>query len=262
MKSQTRPIIAAVLVLAAAFAFWTLALSPARKEADELATQVETLTSGVESARSEVTAAEHDKHVFPTAYRQLVGLGQAVPATDETPSLLLELETLAKRSHVHFESIALAESGGETGAIEAAPEVPTTTETAGATGTQVAQVVPATEAEASLLPLGASIGSAGLATMPYTLAFHGSYFDIAKFIGKIDDLVKSGQTMQIDGRLVTIGSFTLAAASGEGGSAGSQSELQASFTVTTYLTPPGQGITAGATPSAPAEASSQTVAAE
>jgi Tfp pilus assembly protein PilO len=259
MKSSVRPIIAILLIAAAAIAFWTLALSPKRDEADKLDAQIETLNASVVAARGELAQATAARRTFPTAYHQLVELGQAVPSTDETPSLLIELEHLADASGVSFETITL-EGGGEA-APAAAPEAAATTagESSSPTGTPAAEIVPATEVEASLLPLGASIGPAGLAVMPYSLSFSGNFFGIAKFIGKVDDLVESGNAkMTVDGRLLTINSFSLSGSQSEGGG----SQLQASFSVTTYLTPPGQGITAGASPSAPAEASTQTVAAE
>jgi type II secretory pathway pseudopilin PulG len=264
MKSSARPVVAILLVVAAAIAFWTLALSPKRSEADKLEAQIETLNTSVESARSELAQATAARHQFPTAYHQLVELGQAVPATDETPSLFVELETLALGSGVSFEAIQLEGEGEGEAAPEVATEATSTTEGSSATGTPAAQVVPATEVEASLLPLGASIGTAGLAVMPYTLTFDGEFFGIAKFIGKVDDLVASGKaTMAIDGRLITISGFSLTSGSeDEEGSGGGPTELQATFNVTTYLTPPGQGVTAGATPSAPTESSTQTVAAE
>jgi Tfp pilus assembly protein PilO len=257
MKSSTRPIIAILLVVAAAIAFWTLALSPKRSEADKLDAQVETLQASVAAAQSELAQATAAQRAFPTAYHQLVELGQAVPATDETPSLLVELEDLADTSGVAFETISLEGEGGSAEAVTPEATAPTTAESTSTTGTPAAEVVPATEVEASLMPLGASIGSAGLAVMPYSLTFSGNFFEIAKFIGKVDDLVESGDAkMTVDGRLLTINSFSLNTADSEGESG----KLQASFSVTTYLTPPGQGITAGATPTAPAAA--QTVAAE
>jgi Tfp pilus assembly protein PilO len=265
MSSSVRTTVAAVLVAVAAIAFWTLALSPARKEADKLGSQVETLEPSVDVARGELARASTAKRSFPTAYHQLVEMGQAVPATDETPSLLVELETLARESEVKFESIQLEASGEEVAAV--VPEVAAAPEAASSTAVPASEVIPATEVEAALLPLGASIGTAGLAVMPYSLSFNGSFFGIAKFIGKVDALVKSGKAdnMTISGRLVTIGGFSLTpdTAESEGGSGGGGStNLQATFSVNTYLTPPGQGITAGASPSSPAEASSETVAAE
>lgn len=253
MGSSTRPIVAILLVAAAAIAFWTLALGPKRQEANRLGKEAEQLSLSIESARSELARATVARHTFPAAYHQLVELGQAVPSTDETPSLLVELDAIAARSKVKFDSIQLEGSGEGSGEVPVAPE-------AGSAA------VPATEVEAALLPLGASIGTAGLAVMPYTLTFEGSFFQIADFIGRIDGLVKSKKAgITIDGRLLTINGFSLVPAGGEGTEAESDlgpPKLQASFSVTTYLTPPGQGVTAGATPSAPAEASTQTVAAK
>jgi Tfp pilus assembly protein PilO len=257
MKSSARSIVAILIVVAAAIAFWTVALSPKHSEAEKLDAQIESLNASVDSARSELAQATAARRTFPTAYHQLVELGQAVPATDETPSLLVELEHLADTSGVVFETITLEGEGG--GAPEVTPEATTTGESSTSIGTPAAEVIPATEVGASLLPLGASIGTAGLAVMPYSLSFSGNFFGIAKFIGKVDDLVESGTAkMLVDGRLLTINGFSLSSVEAEGGGG----ELQASFSVTTYLTPPGQGITAGATPSAPAESAAQTVAAE
>jgi len=254
MGSSTRPIAAILVVAAAAIAFWVLLLSPKRDEADRLAKQAEGLTASIESSRSELAQATAARRSFPAAYHQLVELGQAVPSTDETPSLLVELSQIAATSGVRFDSIQLeGEGSGGAEAPLATPEASVAAQ-------------PATEVAASLLPLGASIGSAGLATMPYTLQFKGNFFEIGTFIGRIDALVKSNQTVAVDGRLVTINGFSLTAEEGgvgeEGESEGGPKELDASFSVTTYLTPPGQGVTAGATPSAPAEPSTQTVAAE
>ena len=81
MKSSARPIIAILLIVGAAIAFWTLALSPKRDEATKLDAQIETLDASVTSARSELAQATAARHTFPTAYHQLVELGQAVPST-------------------------------------------------------------------------------------------------------------------------------------------------------------------------------------
>jgi Tfp pilus assembly protein PilO len=262
MGSATRPIIGMLVVAAAAIAFWTLLLSPKRDEAAKLAQQVEGVTATVESARGELAQATAARRSFPAAYHQLVELGQAVPANDETPSLLIELETIAAASGVEFDDIQL-EGEGEAAPEAVAAPAPTTEATAGTlTATPAAETISPTEVEASLLPLGASIGSAGLAIMPYSLDLKGNFFQVANFIGAIDSLVRSGSAMKVDGRLITINGFSLSPGTTEGGGPGAAAELQANFSVTTYLTPPGQGVTAGATPAAPAEPTSQTVSAE
>jgi hypothetical protein len=109
--------------------------------------------------------------------------------------------------------------------------------------------VPATESSTAALPIGAVVGPAGFGTLPYTLAFRGHFFDIASFIGGIDDLVQptdDGDRLTPDGRLMTIDGFSL-----NGGRPGSTPKLKASFAVTTYAAPADQGLTLGASPSAP-----------
>ena len=96
--------------------------------------------------------------------------------------------------------------------------------------------VPPTEAAAALLPLGATIGPAGLGVMPYKLSFSGSFFQIADFIAEIDSLVHdSGEQVDVEGRLVTLNGFSLTEEQDRG-----FPYLNASFSVTTYLTPPGR----------------------
>jgi Tfp pilus assembly protein PilO len=250
MGSSTRPIIAIIAVAAVAIAFWQLALSPKRNEADHLGAQIETLQTSIDAAQSELAQATAARHEFPTAYHQLIELGQAVPSTDETPSLLVELGQLASESGVVFDSIQLEGEGEGVAETAALPE----------TGSP--EAVPASEVEAALLPLGASIGSAGLAVMPYTVKFEGNFFEIGSFIGRVDSLVKSKTAgVAVDGRLVTINGFTMTPQVGDQEGEGESHQLEATFSVTTYLTPPGQGVTAGASPAAPAGTSTQTVAA-
>ena len=84
--------------------------------------------------------------------------------------------------------------------------------------------------------------------MPYDLTFSGNFFHIADFIrGSTRWSTPAGGSVAVDGRLVTLNGFALNANSALG-----FPHLEATFSVTTYLTPPSQGVTAGATPAAPA----------
>jgi Tfp pilus assembly protein PilO len=233
----------AVALLAAAF--WVLALSPKREQATELGEEVDQLKSALVLAQNQVVEGTAARKEFPSDYRQMVVLGKAVPAGDDTSSLLLEINRIADRSHVSFESIQLTASGSSEEAALSAPTAPEASAT-----TPPAPTVPPTEAAAALLPLGASIGSAGLGVMPYTLKFSGSFFHVADFIAGIDGLVRTtNSNVAVDGRLITLDGFALTESPEQG-----FPELNASFTVTTYLIPPSQGLTAGATPTAPAPA--------
>jgi hypothetical protein len=82
--------------------------------------------------------------------------------------------------------------------------------------------------------------------MPYEVTFDGDFFQIADFIKGLDSLVETQNSkVTVDGRLVTIDGFSLEASPETGFPA-----LQASFSLTTYLTPP-QDSAAGASPETP-----------
>lgn len=237
-KKKTNVLLVAMLLVAVvAGAFWILVLSPKRGEAKKLDKQVERLESSLAQHESEVSVAEEAREEFPSAYQHLVVLGKAVPSDDETPSLLIQVNQISKHAKVRFQTLQLEASGSEES--EAGTSLST------ATG----EPVSATEAAASLMPLGVAVGPAGLAVMPYSLTFTGDFFKIADFIDGLDSLVKTtNEKVGVDGRLITINGFSL----GEDPEAKFPS-LQANFSVTTYLTPPSLGATGGATAEGPAE---------
>lgn len=240
-KSKTTNVVigAMLLVAALAAAFWILALSPKRSEASKLDAQVKQLKSSLSQHEAEIATAEEARKGFPVDYQRLVVLGNAVPNEDETASLLVQLNQISHKAHVRFQTLSL-EASGESGGSES--EEPSLSTAGG-------EPVSATEASASLLSLGASVGPAGLAVMPYQLTFTGNFFKIADFIKGLDSLVKTtNEKVGVDGRLITINGFSL----GEDSEAKFPA-LQANFSVTTYLTPPNQGATAGASPEGPAE---------
>ena len=235
-KAGSAPLIGLFAVAVLAIAFWVMLLSPKHEEAAKLGEEIAEVESSLAQHRAEVDTAEEARKSFPVDYRKLVVLGKAVPGSSETPSLLVQVSGIAERSGVEFKDIELNSNGsGGGGDASSAP----TTAPGG-------QPVSATEAAASLLPLGASVGSGGLAVMPYTLTFQGSFFKVADFIKEIDSLVKTPrEEVLVDGRLLTIDGFSLAAAP-EG-----FPSLTATFGVTSYVTPPVQGTTAGAAPVSP-----------
>lgn len=238
LTSSNKMILAMLGVVALAAAFWMLLLSPKREEAQKLGAQVEQLRTSLAQHEAEVVEAEAARKEFPAEYRRLVVLGKAVPGDDDVASLLVQMNRISGNAGGTFRNIQLSASGG--GEAPAAAPAPAGAEAEG-------EPVSATEVAASLLPLGASIGPAGLAVMPYEVTFDGDFFDVADFIKGLDSLVKTkNDEVRVDGRLVTIDGFTLEA-DGRGGFPA----LQASFSLTTYLTPPAEGATGGATPGSP-----------
>jgi Tfp pilus assembly protein PilO len=242
VKGNNRLVFAVLALVVLAGAFWMLLISPKREEASKLAKKVERLETSLAQHQAEAKNAEAARREFPTNYSQLVVLGKAVPADAETSSLLVQIQRISERSHVRFEEVNLTSEGGEASAPAAA---------AGEGG----ELASPTEVAASTLPLGASVGPAGLNVMPYTLNFTGDFFHVADFIHGLDNLVKTTNAkVSVDGRLLTVNSFSLAP-SEEG-----FPKLAATFSVTTYVTPPEQGLTGGATPSGPAPTATATPA--
>ncbi len=239
MNSSNRVIVAMLVVVALAVGFWTLLLSPKKDEVSKLDKQVAKQEESLSLHRSEVQQGEAAQKAFPAEYQQLVVLGKAAPADDDTASLLVQLNQIAEHSKVRFESFILAPANG---AGEEAPEPAAAAES----GEGTALPSP-TEVAASTMPLGASIGPAELAVMPYTLTFKGNFFHVSNFIHGLDALVKTkNEEVDVTGRLITINGFNLSEDSNRG-----FPHLEASFTVTTFLVPPEQGVTAGASPTSP-----------
>ena len=243
LSSSTVAVVAALVVVLVGGAFWVLILSPKRDEIGKLDAQAKRLEGSLAQHRAQIAAGEEAKSEFAGDYQRLVVVGKAVPGGDETASLLVQINHIADKSGGTFHDIQLSSSGGG----EAAPAAPA------GSGEEPA---PATEVAASLLPLGAEIGSAGLAVMPYDVTFEGNFFDVAAFIKGLDELVETKKAgVTVDGRLVTINGFTLEAAQDVG-----FPQLKASFSLTTYLTPPGEATPAGGPPQGPGAASGATPA--
>ena len=248
MSDTHRLLIAGGVLVAMVAAFWLLLLSPKREESASLAEKVDRLEVQVSQVRQQADAAAEAKMGFSEDYEQLVLLGKAVPADDDTASFLVQVDEIAAEAGIQFQSLELSGGSGEAAPAPVAPAAPTTPPADPAAAAAAPVAAPATEASAALLPIGATVGTAGLGVMPYTLKFKGEFFQVADFIAGLDSLVKTTNgSLAADGRLVTVDAFALAEDKDSG-----FPMLDASFAVTTYLTPPGQGVTAGATPVSPA----------
>jgi Tfp pilus assembly protein PilO len=284
---RDRAILLSLAIVALLAAFYFMVLSPKRDKASQLGEEITQLESQISQQEQVATFAEQARQDFPRYYGQLVVLGKAVPDQADQSSMIVQLNQIATRSGTDFRTITIAEgSGGSAAAEPAAPAAPptdgttapsdgtTTTPSDGstppadgsatATGTTATPAAstssaPATEATAASLPLGATVGPAGLPIMPYELTFEGSFFDIADFMSGVDSLVHlrdgSGQVVA-DGRLLTVDGFSLKPIPTIGG----ETELRANFLVTSYVVPSDEGLTAGASPTAPGASPLQTPA--
>jgi hypothetical protein len=242
--------------------FWVVIVSPKRDEASKLQDQVTQLQSSLSDAQQQAAAGEKARRSFGIDYRRLVVLGKAVPADSEQASLLVQLQRLGARSGVQFQAIHLSQSGDSSAALPPTSTPPPPTDSSGSGGsttttdsssstTTATQPAPATEAAVSTLPIGATVGPAGLPVMDYDLDFTGEFFQIADFMKRVDSMVHTrGGLVDARGRLLTVNGFTLEPS--DNTRSLTNPVLTAQLHVTTYLTPADQGLTAGATPTGPA----------
>jgi Tfp pilus assembly protein PilO len=232
-STKTAVAVAVAVVIVLAGAFWLLLLAPKRQQASELSERVTSIQSEVAAEDGRVSEALVARREFPHLYRQLVLQGKAVPSEAATPSLMVQLNGVGRRSATSFQGIQLKGTSAESAPVASA------------------ESVSPTESAAALLPIGATVGPAGFSAMPYALQYGGGFFGIADFIQGLDELVSTKDgVVDANGRLVTFDGFEIKPE--EEGTGASGAALEAHFNVTTYVTPPGQGITAGATGAGPA----------
>jgi Tfp pilus assembly protein PilO len=261
MRRSELTIVLSLVVIGLMVAFWMVVLGPKRERAASLKDDVVQLQSQLTEAQQAAAAGAQERKSFPVDYRKLVVLGKAVPEDGDQASLLVQLQQIADRSGVGFQSIDLADAASTT------PTAPSTSSTdtsstgttspssSGSSAAVPSEPTAATEASAATLPIGASVGPAGLPVMPYDLKFTGQFFQIADFLKRLDAMVRTAHgAVNVNGRLLTVDAFTLAPIEAGTDSVSLVPTLTADLSVTTYLTPADQGITAGATPTAPAPA--------
>ena len=196
MKSTDRTILIIIGLVGLIAAFWFLLLAPKREEASQLEDDVAAMQAEVAEAEEAAVTGEAAKKGFSKNYRELVSLGKAVPKDADTSSLLVELQVLANRAKIDFRGIELDETAAGAVAAPAAATAPAPapageSATPAAEGTTTARRAVPTEATAALLPIGATVGTAGLPVMPYAMEFQGRVLPDRRLLRKLDRLVDS-----------------------------------------------------------------------
>jgi len=261
VTKRDRIVLTVVACVALVAAFWLLALGPKRKEASELSAKVTVAEQQLATAQQSVTASRGARAQYAADYATVARLGKAVPVDDDVPALIYELNATANATGVNFQSVKLAASAAAPAATPPAAAAQPQGNGSSGSGTSGASgaaaptpsPAPATQAASATLPPGAAVGPAGFPTMPFTFTFAGSFFDLADFFQQIQGYIKPGGAgVDVQGRLLMINSVSLAAAPG------GFPRMLATVSANAYLLPASQGLTNGASPSAP---SSQPVAA-
>ena len=267
MKSSDRVILLVVPLLALAIGFYMLAIAPQRSEISDLDTQIEDLNGQISNSNAAVASAESARDSYDQNYADIVKLGAAAPADNDQATFVYSMTRLGQDNSVQLRSWELGDAGGIApgSAAPAATPPPAGGESTTPEGGEGEEVAPAagdstgtpvaatpTEATASTLPLGSTIGPAGLPLTNYKFTYSGTFFDVANMLGDLDATVSVGDTPDLTaqptvrGRLVTIDGFAMVNDDRRG-----VPIVATNLALTNYSVPEEQGISAGATPAGP-----------
>jgi hypothetical protein len=225
--TKTYKLLIAVTATAAALAaFWFFALAPQREEAAALEKKIDKQKAALASAKQTLGSYESARDNYSSNYATVVRLGKAVPDDDDTRSLLVQLDNAAEGTGVDFRTISV---GGSAGAESAAASA--------TAGTAAATAPP---------PGAVSVGAAGFSAMPFTFAFEGHFGNLSEFFSRLERFVTlRNERMNVSGRLLRLESIDMKVEQD------GFPEIRAEIGASSYIVPPTQGLTAGATPQGP-----------
>jgi hypothetical protein len=261
VTGRDRMIIVVVLFAAALAGSWFVAIAPKRHEAADLQTKIAAGKQQLAAAQQQAAQARQAKARYDDDYAEVAKLGKAVPKTDALPSLLYQLQSVARGARIDFASLKIA-SGSAQAATPAAAAQSASGSGSSAAGTQstsaAATPAAATQSASAGLPPGATVGSAGFPTMPFSFVFSGSFSDMQHLLLDIQRFVRvDGQKLDVRGRLLSVDGFALSA-----GPSGFPS-VKANIAATAYLQSPGDSASSSAgaaSASTPATATTSEVA--
>jgi hypothetical protein len=245
VTARDRTVLIVVGFVAVLGAFWFLALSPKRKESTDISAQLGTAQQRLATAQASASSAESARRRYNEDYATVARLGKAVPVDDDVPSLVYQLEHTAHDNKIDFRSIKLQSGGAAPAPAGAAAAVASATGNTGATSSTPAATITAA------LPPGATVGTAGFPTMPFSFNFDGTFFNMQRFLRSLDSLTTvDGKSISVKGRLLTVDGVALKA-----GPKGFP-DVAATVAVTAYLLPADEGLAGGGVAAPPATGAS------
>lgn len=222
--SQSRLVVLlGLLVVVAGYAVYRYDLQPKREEVTALDARIAEAQASTTAAQAEVAEGREALARRPRDVARMTRAGRAVPDDLDQPSLVFQINAIAKRSGVDVLGVSLQAEGAP------APQ-------AGATGAA---------ASTPELPPGAVATAGGLAAQALQLEFRGTYGELTTFTRRLHALVRAGDgDLRVRGRLIDVSGMTLEPA--ESGFP----RITSTLDVTTYLAPGGSALTASVDPAA------------
>jgi Tfp pilus assembly protein PilO len=186
VSRNIRILILAVVAVGAVGGYWKMVLSPRRAEIATLDQQVATQQAQLTQTQGLIATYKGARDAYEANYASVVRLGKAIPADDDTRSLMVQLDSAAKRSAVNFDVINVNGGGGG----GAAP---------GAT--------------APVNPIPGAVNAGAFSAMPFSLGFVGDFRTLGDFLSRIERFVTlKGDEIKVNGRLLRVENISLKAA--------------------------------------------------
>jgi len=196
---------------------WFAAIAPKRSEHETVKASVATEQARLDAAKAQVVAYTASRKQFPGLVEELGELNKAVPSRGAISRLVAQLQRRANARGGELRLIALKEGTA-------------------ATASTPAQTPPA--------PGASAVGTDGLATLPFSLQYTGTYFDLLDIIATMRRSVRLRDgDLKINGRLLTVDGLTFKRPEAF------QAMTKATINATAYIAP-----VSAATPQIPAGA--------
>lgn len=175
MSARDRIMIMVLAVAAVIGGAWFGLVAPQRSESRELAAQVETARADLATAHQQTAQAAQAQETFGEDTAAVATLGKAVPADDQTASLLYQLDAAAGDSKVELRSIT-----------------------------------PSTAVAGDPAAAASTSAPAGVTEVALSMQFAGRFADLQRFLRRIHDSTRvRGEDVAVRGRLLSIRSVNL-----------------------------------------------------
>ena len=222
MSRTYRIALVAIVAILAGGGYWKLVLAPKRAEAAALEQQIAVQEAQLAQTQSLITTYQGARDAYTRNYATVVRLGKAVPGDDDTRSLLVQLDTSAKRSGVDFDTINVNGGGSPS-------------------GTGGASVAPG------------AVNAGAFSAMPFSFSFSGTFATLGDFFARLENFVAvKGDDIAVSGRLLRIENLSLSP--GEKG----WPSLTAQVGASSYIVPEAAPATAAASTAATQTTTSST----
>lgn len=217
MSRTYKILLVLVVAVLAGGGYWKLALAPKRAQAAELEERVAVAEAQLTQQQALVNTYRGAQKDYKANYETVVRLGKAIPTDDDTRSLLVQLDTSAKRAGADFDAINVNGASGSSseGGTPAAP---------------------------------GAVNAGAFSAMPFSFGFTGTFASLGDFFARLERFVSlKGDAIKVNGRLIRVESLTLAPA--EDGWPGMQANIGASAYIVPEATDPGAAGSVDATTS-------------